>query len=149
MNCLSVIQFAVEVLQVEHIIVCGHYGCGGIKAAMDGERHGLIDNWLRHIKDTADLHSTVLDRIEDPDAKLDKLCELNVAEQVLNVGETTIVLDAWKRGQEIAVHGWVYGLTDGRMHDLNIAVSGENALADLRQQYLYSDKLHGSGAASN
>src|SRR5688572_22529882 len=112
MNCLSVIQFAVEVLQVEHIIVCGHYGCGGIQAAMEAKRHGLIDNWLRHIQDTANLHSHLLEAIDDQQERFDKLCQLNVAEQVLNVGETTIILDAWERGQELAVHGWIYGLKD-------------------------------------
>ena len=139
-NCLSVIQYAVEVLSVEHIIVCGHYGCGGIKAAVDGKRHGLIDNWLRHIKDVASIHSATLDAIEDPAEKLNKLTELNVAEQVLNIGESTIVRDAWKRGQPIEIHGLVYGLYDGMLRDLEISVTGEDRLRHLRSDFLFSDK---------
>ena len=148
MNCLSVIQFAVEVLQVEHIIVCGHYGCGGVQTAMDAGRHGLIDNWLRHIQDTANLHSHLLDAIANPDERLDRLCQLNVAEQVLNVGETTIVQDAWNRGQEIEVHGWIYGLKDGLIRDLGISVNGEAQLKNLRKAFLLSDKREGASPAS-
>lgn len=149
MNCLSVIQFAVEVLKVDHIIVCGHYGCGGVAAAMETERHGLIDNWLRHIQDTANLHANLLDAIDDPKERLDRLCQLNVAEQVLNVGETTIMQDAWNRGQEISIHGWIYGLKDGLMRDLEISISGETELRSLRRRYLFSDKRRPSGSASN
>lgn len=148
MNCLSVIQFAVEGLKVEHIIVCGHYGCGGVQAAMDGQRHGLIDNWLRHIQDTANLHSQVLDTITDENERLDKLCQLNVAEQVLNVAETTTVGDAWSRGQRLAIHGWIYGLKDGLIRDLGISINGETDMHDLRNNFLFSDKRAGSGAAS-
>ena len=148
MNCLSVIQFAVEVLKVEHIIVCGHYGCGGIQAAMDDERHGLIDNWLRHIRDTANLHADLLGSIADPVERLNKLCQLNVAEQVLNVAETTIVLDAWDRGHGLAVHGWIYGLKDGLIRDLEISIDNESALRDLRHKFLFSDKRRESEAAS-
>jgi len=147
-NCLSVIQFAVEVLNVEHIIVCGHYGCGGIQAALEQHRHGLIDNWLRHIQDTANLHSGLLDGIDDPDEKLDKLAELNVAEQVLNVGETTIVLDAWNRGQELAIHGWIYGLKDGLIRDLDISIADEARLEALRSDFLFNDKRSDAGHAS-
>ncbi len=148
MNCLSVIQFAVEVLHVEHIIVCGHYGCGGVKAALDDKRHGLIDNWLRHIQDTANLHSNLLDSIADPNERLDRLCQLNVAEQVLNVGGTTIVQDAWSHGQELEIHGWVYGLKDGLIRDLEISISGEAALRSLRDKFLFSDKTRDIGSAS-
>jgi len=108
-NCLSVIQFAVEVLHVEHIIVCGHYGCGGVQAALEDQRHGLIDNWLQQIQDTAHLYSHLLESIDDRETRSNKLCQLNVAEQVLNVGETTIVQDAWNHGQELEIHGWIYG----------------------------------------
>lgn len=149
MNCLSVIQFAVEVLEVEHIIVCGHFGCGGVEAAMEAKRHGLIDNWLRPIQDTANLHANLLDSIMDRKERLDRLCELNVAEQVLNVGETTIVQDAWSRGQQVAVHGWIYGLKDGLMSDLDISITSETALRSLRGRYLFRDERHASEGASN
>jgi carbonic anhydrase len=149
MNCLSVIQFAVEVLQVEHIIVCGHYGCGGVQAALEDQRHGLIDNWLRHIQDTANLYSHVLNAIPEQDAKLDMLCQLNVAEQVLNVGETTIVQDAWSRGQPIAIHGWIYGLKDGIIRDLDISIKTAAELAGLRERFLFNDKRQGAVLASN
>jgi carbonic anhydrase len=138
-NCLSVIQFAVEVLRVEHIIVCGHYGCGGVQAALEMRRHGLIDNWLRHIQDTAHLHSNLLASIEDEGERLDKLCELNIAEQVVNVGETTIVQEAWSRGQTLDVHGWIYGLKDGLIRDLDISISDEAGLSDLREKFLFND----------
>src|SRR2546423_3688869 len=149
MNCLSVIQFAVEVLGVEHIIVCGHYGCGGVQAAMEGKRHGLIDNWLRHIQDTAHLYEFLLATIEDENEKLDKLCVLNVAEQVLNVGETTIVQDAWSRGQTIEIHGWIYGLKDGLIRDLDISISGAAGLENLRDRFLSNEKRRSTGSASN
>ena len=148
MNCLSVIQFAVEVLQVEHIIVCGHYGCGGVHAALDGERHGLIDNWLRHIQDTANLHSQILDPIADFSEKVNKLCELNVAEQVLNVSETTMVLDAWNRARELTIHGWIYALKDGLIRDLNITIGDEDGLRSLRRDFLFNDKRRNAGQAS-
>ncbi len=148
MNCLSVIQFAVEVLQVGHIIVCGHYGCGGVLAALENKRHGLIDNWLRHIEDTANLHSQILDAIDDPEEKADKLSELNVAEQVLNVGETTMVRDAWDNGQELAIHGWIYGLKDGLIRDLDISISTEASLRKLRDKFLFNDKRSQAETAS-
>ena len=149
MNCLSVIQFAVEVLQVEHIIVCGHYGCGGVQAAMEDKRHGLIDNWLRHIQDTANLHSNLLDAIADPNERLDRLCQLNVAEQVLNVGETTIVQDAWNHGQELEIHGWIYGLKDGLIRDLDISIKAESrAFAICGTGFSFSDKRRDAGSAS-
>lgn len=149
MNCLSVLQFAVEVLQVEHIIVCGHYGCGGVRAAMEQKRHGLIDNWLRHIQDTANLHANLLEGIDDPDEKLDRLCMLNVAEQVQNVGETTIVQDAWNQGQELEIHGWIYGLKDGLVRDLDISINCEGSLKGLRNAFLFTDKRQGADPASN
>jgi carbonic anhydrase len=128
LNCLSVMQFAVEGLEVQHIIVCGHYGCGGVRAAMDDVEMGLIDNWLRHIQDVRDRHKAELARLADADARANRLCELNVAQQVNNVCRTTIVRDAWKRGQELAVHGWIYSLQDGLLRDLGLCVTG---LADL------------------
>lgn len=148
MNCLSVIQFAVEVLQVEHIIVCGHYGCGGVKAALEEKRHGLIDNWLRHIQDTANLYSRILDPIANIDERVNKLCELNVAEQVLNVGETTMVLDAWNRNQDVMIHGWIYDLTDGLIRDLDISIGDEDGLKRLRTDFLSNDKRLNAGHVS-
>lgn len=139
-NCLSVIQFAVEVLQVEHIIVCGHYGCGGIRAALDKQRHGLIDNWLRQIQYTANLHSEQLEAVPDLDEKLDLLSELNIAEQVINVGETTIIQDAWERGQDLEIHGWIYGLKDGIIRDLELSVKDKGQLHGLRSAYLFDNK---------
>jgi len=131
LNCLSVMQYAVDVLKVKHIIVCGHYGCGGIKAALDDIRMGLVDNWVQHVKDIRGKHRTLLADIKDPEAKLNRLCELNVVEQVLNVVNTTIVQDAWGRGQELSVHGWIYSINDGVLRDLNICVdaSGESKQA--------------------
>ncbi len=136
MNCLSVIQMAVEVLQVKHIIVCGHYGCSGVNAALENKRNGLIDNWLRHIQDTANLYDELLTQIEDDNERLNKLCELNVIKQVLNVGETTIVQDAWSRGQILRVHGWIYDLTDGVITDLGIHLENSTEVKLLRQRFL-------------
>jgi carbonic anhydrase len=121
LNCLSVMQFAVDVLKVKHIIVCGHYGCGGVRAALFGDRLGLIDNWLRHIQDVRDHHAALLAPLHG-EAAANRLCELNVIEQVVNVARTTIVRDAWQRGQALTVHGWIYGLTDGRLSDLGISI---------------------------
>ncbi len=129
LNCLSVMQFAVDVLRVKHIIVCGHYGCGGVRAALTGARLGLIDNWLRHVKDVRDRHTALLQSIADEEARSDKLCELNVIEQVVNVARTTIVRDAWERGQTLAVHGWIYGISNGRLRDLGVTVTGLDTLA--------------------
>jgi carbonic anhydrase len=122
LNCLSVIQFAVDVLKVRHIMVVGHYGCGGVKAALEEQRLGLIDNWLRHIEDVRVKHRDLLLRTP-ADARLDRLCELNVVEQVVNVAQTTIVRDAWARGQTLTVHGWIYRLSDGLLHDTGIIAS--------------------------
>ena len=132
MNCLSVMQFAVEVLKVKHIIVCGHYGCGGVKAAFDDARFGLIDNWLRHIQDIMHKHQDDLAPLPDYDARLDKLCEINVIEQVVSVGETTIVQDAWERGQPVEVHGWIYTIADGIYRDLKVSVSSLEQLDRMR-----------------
>ena len=118
LNCLSAIQFAVEVLRVEHIIVCGHYGCGGVLAALRDERMGLIDNWLRHVQDVAEAHRPELEALPDEDARHRRLSELNVLAQVVNVSNTTIVRQAWSRGQTLAVHAWVYDLADGLLRDL-------------------------------
>jgi carbonic anhydrase len=120
LNCLSVIQYAVEVLQVKHIIICGHYGCGGVKAAMDDSDHGLIDNWLRHIRDVYRLHAEELDQIDDFEARKDRLCELNVVEQVWNVCNTTTVRNARKHQQSLGIHGWIYRLEDGLLRDLHV-----------------------------
>ncbi len=128
-NCLSVLQYAVEVLKVEHIIVCGHYGCGGVRAALQNLQLGLIDNWLRHVQDVMQKHEATLSAIGDEAERLNKLCELNVVEQVLNVSRTTIVQSAWQRGQELAVHGWVYGLHDGLLRDMEMRVAGQEELS--------------------
>ena len=138
MNCLSVMQFAVEVLKVKHIIVTGHYGCGGVAAALDGNRHGLIDNWIRHIQDTAHLYADVLSQITDSEARIDKLSELNVIEQVINASESTVVQDAWNRGQELTIHGWIYGLKDGLLRDLDITLSNKIDMKTLRSRFLSS-----------
>ena len=122
LNCLSVLQYAVDVLRVRHVIVCGHYGCGGVRAALDGSRHGLIDNWLRHVLDVGQKHADELATLAD-ERRFDRLCELNVVEQVDHVRQTTIVEDAWARGQDLSVHGLVYGLEDGLLRDLGVSVS--------------------------
>lgn len=131
MNCLSVLQYAVDVLKIKHIIVCGHYGCGGVKAAIDSRPHGLIDNWLRHVRDIYLQYKEDLDRKADETERLDRLCELNVRQQVVNVGNTTIVQDAWARNQSVTVHGWIYSVADGLLKDLGLSVSAENAVFDL------------------
>jgi carbonic anhydrase len=131
LNCLSVIQYAVEVLKVKHIIVCGHYGCGGVGAAMQQKEFGLIDNWLRHLKDIYRRHESELDLLPEGEPRLNRFCECNVIEQVYNVCHTTIVQGAWRRGQELSVHGWVYGLEDGQLKDLNLCISSPDELGDL------------------
>ena len=129
LNCLSTIQFAVDQLHVEHLMVVGHYGCGGVKAALHNTRVGLADNWLRHIKDVRDRHAVLLGALEERH-RLDALCELNVIEQVMNVAQTTVVQDAWSRGQALTLHGWVYGLNDGLLQDLHMVIRGEDVLVD-------------------
>ena len=127
LNCLCVMQFAIDMLKVEHVIVCGHYGCSGVQAAYRGQRLGLSDAWLRHIQDVRDKHRAHLSRLPDA-ARADRLCELNVIEQVRHVCETTIVRDAWDRGQPLSVHGWVYGLHDGLLRDLGSTVTAHDEL---------------------
>ena len=122
LNCLSVLQFAVDVLRVKHVIVCGHYGCGGVLAALRDEKLGLIDNWLRHIQDVAAKHRAELGALPGERERLARLCELNVIEQVRNVGDTTVVRDAWRRGQALAVHGWIYDVRDGLLRDLDVTL---------------------------
>jgi carbonic anhydrase len=129
LNCLSVLQFAVDVIKVEHVIVCGHYGCGGIEAAWKKTEYGLIDNWLRHVQDVAEQHSHLFPRGLDEPQAVQRLAELNVLSQVANVCRTTIVIDAWRRGQPISVHGWIYGLKDGLLRDLGLTVSRDGVLA--------------------
>ncbi len=146
LNCLSVMQYAVEVLKVKHIIVCGHYGCGGVAAAWRGDRLGLIDNWLRHLQDVRDKHRAELSSIETEAKAVDRLCELNVIEQVMNVSQTTVVLDAWLRGQELSVHGWVYGLKDGRLRELGMCVQSADRLQEDYAEAL-SGKFHRKAAA--
>jgi carbonic anhydrase len=128
LNCLSVLQYAVEVLRVEHIIVCGHYGCGGVEAAWKRSSLGLIDNWLRHVQDIAERHSASFTRSMTESQSIERLCELNVIEQAANVCRTTIVIDAWRRGQPLTVHGWIYSLRNGLIRDLGLAVEREGTL---------------------
>ena len=135
MNCLSVIQFAVEALGVEHIIVCGHYNCGGVKAAMEDAQLGLINNWLRHIQDVIRTHEATLAAIPDDEARFYKLCELNVLEQTLNVCETSFVKDAWKRGQKLTIHGWIYDMREGVLKKLGIHVENRQQLDVLRHEF--------------
>jgi carbonic anhydrase len=122
LNCLSVIQFAVDVLKVKHIMVVGHYGCSGVRSALRCERVGLADNWLRHVQDVCEKHEHCLNTLPDEAARYRRLCELNVIEQVSNVCQTSIVRDAWERGQSLTVHGWIYGIKDGLMKDLNVNI---------------------------
>lgn len=129
-NCLSVIEFAVAVLKVKHVIVCGHYGCGGVKAATEDHNLGLIDNWLRHIRDVRQKHESILQGISDAGERLDRMCELNVVEQAMNVCYTTIVQQAWGRGQELSVHGWIYRIQDGLLRDLNVTITGAHEISD-------------------
>lgn len=143
LNCLSVIQFAVDVLKVKHILVVGHYGCGGVHAALTRQRVGLADNWIRHVSDVADKHAACLHDAGGEHLQHDRLCELNVLEQVVNVSQTNVVQDAWSRGQPLAVHGWVYTLRDGRVHDLGMDIADisqlparyESALARIRADH--------------
>src|ERR1043165_7576664 len=125
LNCLAAIQFAVDVLRVAHVIVCGHYGCGGVLAALRDEKFGLIDNWLRHVRDVRAKHRSELEQLTSEAEKHARLCELNVIEQVVNVSQTTVVRDAWQRGQQLAVHGWIYDINDGLLRDLNMCISSE------------------------
>lgn len=130
LNCLSVMQFAVDVLKVRHIIVCGHYGCSGVQATLVGNRLGLVDNWLRHVQDVREKHAGLLHDLSDPIHRGDRLCELNVIEQVTNVCETSIARDAWERGQELTVHGWIYGLKNGLLRDLDVTITGTEQIVE-------------------
>ena len=130
-NCLSVIQYAVEVLKVRHVIVCGHYGCGGVLSALRDAKLGLIDNWLRNIRDIMEKYEAVLKRYPDENSRHTLLCELNVVEQVLNLSATTVVQKAWRRGQELTVHGWIYDLHDGLIRDLDLSINGKTDVKKL------------------
>ena len=136
LNCLSVLQYAVDVLDVDHVIVCGHYGCGGVQAALRNSRLGLIDNWLRHVQDVMKKHRERLDELPDEASRLHRLCELNVIEQVLNVGQTTIVQSAWDRGKPLEVHGWIYDLHDGLLKDLAVCVKDAVEYAEVYRSVL-------------
>ncbi|HEY8120755.1 MAG TPA: carbonate dehydratase [Myxococcota bacterium] len=133
LNCLSVLQFAIDVLHVKHIIVCGHYGCGGVGAALRRERHGLVDNWLGHVHDVVVKHEARLAGIADEAKRLARVCELNVIEQVVNVAQTTVVRDAWQRGQAVTLHGWIYGIQDGLLRDLKMTAQRPEELAPLHE----------------
>jgi carbonic anhydrase len=135
LNCLSVIQYAVEVLRVKHIIVCGHYGCGGVQAAMDNKEHGLIDNWLRNIKDIYRYHQVKLDSLQTDKEKINLLCELNVIEQAANICHTTIVQTAWRSGQELTVHGWIYSIEDGILKDLNVCATNISEISEAHRMF--------------
>ena len=145
LNCLSVLQFAIDVLQVKHILVVGHYGCGGVITALRGQRLGLIDNWLRHVQDVRQKHISLLEAVPAESDRANRLCELNVIEQVMNVCETTIVQDAWLRGQELSVHGLVYALNDGVIRDLEVCMAG---LSDIQPAYERALSLVRSGLVS-
>jgi len=131
MNMLSVLDYAVNVLKVKHVIVCGHYGCGGVKAAMGNNHFGLIDNWIRHIKDVYRFHHVELDAIQDEDKRFDRFVELNVQEQVFDLAKTSIVQNAWRNGQELYIHGWVYSIRDGLVKDLNVNFKNNEELPDV------------------
>ena len=142
LNCLSVMQFATDQLKVKHIIIVGHSGCGGVRAALEDLRVGLADNWIRHVQDVRNRHRTWLETVE-PERRVDALCELNVVEQALNACQTTVVQDAWARGQELVIHGWFYGLANGLLHDLKMTVASaaqmnptyEQAIAAVQARY--------------
>lgn len=134
LNCLSVIQYAVEVLRVKHIIVCGHYGCGGIVTALEEGDHGLIDNWLQNVKDVYRYHRARIDGQQNEQEKRDLLCELNVIEQVINLANTTVVQAAWRSGQKLTVHGWIYSIDNGILKDLDVCIAGRDDLSILQSQ---------------
>lgn len=140
MNCLSVMQFAVEVLKIEHIIICGHYGCGGVEAALKNVRLGLIDNWLRHIQDVTRDYESELGKKESFAEKTDRLCEINVIEQVMNAAQTTIIQDAWLKKQNVSIHGWIYHLKDGIHQDLQVTIDSLESLNELRARMVVLQK---------
>jgi carbonic anhydrase len=130
LNALSVIQYAVDILRVKHILIVGHYGCGGVRAAMNDEKNGLVDNWLRHVQDVRDCHGAKLARVEDPAARLDRLCELNAIHQAINICQTSVMRDAWQRGQTVTVHAWCYSLNNGLINDLRISARNREEAAE-------------------
>lgn len=141
-NCLSVMEYAIEVLKVKHVIICGHHGCGGVQAALRNLELGLIDNWLRHVRDVHDKHEAALKVVAEESRRWDKLCELNVIEQVHNVCNTTIVQRAWKNGQQLSIHGWVYSLNDGLLRDLNVCTTSteeSDRIYNAAVEAIYSD----------
>ena len=147
LNCLAVLQYAVDALQVEHIIICGHYSCGGVQAAAQNLKLGLIDNWLRHVQDVRRKHAEQLGRIPDEPLRLRRLCELNVIEQVASVSRTTVVQEAWERGQNLSLHGWIYGLADGLLRDLDMCAAGPDELAACYAEAIAGlDGIHAPGA---
>jgi len=145
LNCLSAIQFAVDLLKVEHILIVGHYGCSGVHATLTGRRVGLADNWLRHVGDVAGKHAALLEQVHTDDLRHARLCELNVVEQVVNVCQTTIVQDAWARGQALTVHGWVYSLHDGRVRELGMDVESIEQMAPAYQKAIGAMPVNGKG----
>jgi carbonic anhydrase len=134
MNCLSVLQYAVDILMIKHVVVCGHYGCGGVMAAMENRPHGLVDNWLGHVRDIYRRHHEKMEAILNEAERMRRLCELNAVEQVINVGNTTIIQDAWSRGQNIAVHGWIYDIADGLLKDLDVCIASREELDILQKK---------------
>jgi carbonic anhydrase len=145
LNCLSVLQYAVDVLEVDHIMVVGHYGCGGVRAAWDERPHGLVDNWLRHVQDAAARHLDELQALGDGPGLYDRLCELNVVEQAVHVCRTTIVQDAWRRGRDLTVHAWVYSLRDGLLRDLGFSPSSADEVGDLHAHAIRRDPARVAG----
>ena len=139
LNCLSVLQFAVDVLKIRHVIVCGHYGCGGVRAACQNERMGRVDNWLRHVQDVAQKYAVALSGTGSATERVNRLCELNVLEQVANVCQTTVIQDAWDRGQNVTVHGWIYALQDGLLRNLNV---GGASAADFQSSYRAAQDIY-------
>lgn len=137
LNCLAVLHYAIDVLRVKHVIVCGHYGCGGVQAALNRTKLGLIDNWLRHVQDVAEKYETLLSHLTNPSERADKLCELNVIEQTINVCQTTVIQSAWERGLELTVHGLIYSLQDGLLRDLGLCITNEEELLAARQKTLH------------
>ena len=140
LNALSTIQFAVERIKVEHVMVVGHYGCSGVQAALEGARIGLADNWLRHIQDVRDRHREVIEALPEH-GRAAALCELNVIEQVVNVAQSTVLQDAWARGQDVTLHGWVYGLADGLLHDLHMTITADSDLDALYREAVSGVRL--------
>lgn len=148
LNCLAVVQFAVDVLKVRDVLIVGHYGCGGVKAALENARLGLVDNWLRHIHDVKLIHRDLLRSISDEKARFNRLCELNAIEQARNLSQTTVIQDAWARGQPLTVHSWIYGLTDGIIHDLGYSVSDPEAVDNRYESVVRSGANPGSAPAA-